>query len=264
MANGLCRFVIEFLGETHDHKIKHKARARRAYHARNYPWTYEVRSTPHHTRHITTQSLRGVVVECRPPARARGVRSRDVRPPERGEGGVPRKPSRSEWIRAFVVRGANAKIGRKHGQVRRRFGPALHASWSPLLLFSMSRRAASALGGLPLSLARGRVSRRAKTPSTSHDELLHQLRRKSWQLNDLERHPVCYGVPLGQDGGPSKAVSVDCGLKSPSILVPQLGAALTDALRERQLRLSQRLSRIVGVHIHLDDAMRERLVSLRA
>ena len=162
-----------------------------------------------------------------------------------------------------MVRGANAKIGRSTGS-EKEIRACTARELSPLLLFSMSRRAASALGGLPLSLARGRVSRRAKTPSTSHDELLHQLRRKSWQLNDLERHPVCYGVPLGQDGGPSKAVSVDCGLKSPSILVPQLGAALTDALRERHLRLSQRLSRIVGVHIHLDDAMRERLVSLRA
>ena len=135
------------------------------------------------------------MVECRPPARARGVRSRDVRPPERGEGGVPRKPSRSEWIRAFVVRGANAKIGRSTSS-EKEIRACTARELSPLLLFSMSRRAASALGGLPLSLARGRVSRRTKTPSTSHDELLHQLRRKSWQLNDLERHPVCYGVPV--------------------------------------------------------------------
>ena len=130
-----CRFVIEFLGETHDHKIKHKARAGRAYHARNYPWTYEV--LVHHTRHITTQSLRGVVVECRPPARARGVRSRDVRPPERGEGGVPRKPSRSEWIRAFVVRGANAKIGRSTGS-EKEIRACTARELSPLLLLMYS------------------------------------------------------------------------------------------------------------------------------
>ena len=114
------------------------------------------------------------------------------------------------------VRGARCeRQNRQEARAVRRSVRACTArELSPLLLFSMSRRAASALGGLPLSLARGRVSRRAKTPSTSHDELLHQLRRKSWQLNDLERHPVCYGVPLGQDGGPSKAVSVDCGLKN--------------------------------------------------
>ena len=40
------------------------------------------------------------------------------------------------------------------------------------------------------------------------------LRRKAWQVSDLDRHPVCLGVPLGQDGGDAKAVSVDCGLKT--------------------------------------------------
>ncbi len=40
------------------------------------------------------------------------------------------------------------------------------------------------------------------------------LRRKAWQLKDLERNPVCLGVPVGQDGGEQRGVSVDIGLKT--------------------------------------------------
>ena len=53
-----------------------------------------------------------------------------------------------------------------------------------------------------------------KPPPTSRQELMALLKRKSWQVRDLERHPVVLGVPLGQDGGPSQGVSVDIGLKT--------------------------------------------------
>ena len=55
---------------------------------------------------------------------------------------------------------------------------------------------------------------RQAVPRTSRDELVQLLRRKAWQMQDLNRHPVCLGVPLGQDGGETKGVSVDCGLKT--------------------------------------------------
>ena len=51
-------------------------------------------------------------------------------------------------------------------------------------------------------------------PRTSRDMLMGLLRRKAWQLRDLEHHPACLGVPLGQDGGAAKGVSVDLGLKT--------------------------------------------------
>jgi hypothetical protein len=100
----------------------------------------------------------------------------------------------------------------------------------------------AALGGLPVAAAaatRGRAGRsvlRHSAPRTSHDELLKLLRRKAWQLRDLERHPVCLGLPLGQDGGPTKGVSGDCGLKNMATVslndlvdcVPELKEALVD------------------------------------
>ena len=85
----------------------------------------------------------------------------------------------------------------------------------------MRRRLGSAaLGGLPLAAAsatRGRAGRstvRQVPPRTSRDMLMGLLRRKAWQLRDLEHHPACLGVPLGQDGGAAKGVSVDLGLKT--------------------------------------------------
>lgn len=84
----------------------------------------------------------------------------------------------------------------------------------------MRRRPSTALGGLPIAAAaatRGRVGRstlQQATPRTSRDELEQLLRRKAWQLKDVNRNPVVLGVPIGQDGGETKGVSVDCGLKS--------------------------------------------------
>ena len=85
----------------------------------------------------------------------------------------------------------------------------------------MSRKPlAAALGGLPLSAAaatRGRAGRamvRQAAPRTSRDELVQTLRRKAWQLHDVNRHPVVLGVPLGQDGGETRGVSVDIGIKT--------------------------------------------------
>ena len=67
-------------------------------------------------------------------------------------------------------------------------------------------------------------------------ELLSLLKRKGWQVQDVDRNPVVLGVPLGQDGGSSQAVSIDIGLKnramvSVSELVnasPQLREVLTE------------------------------------
>ena len=104
---------------------------------------------------------------------------------------------------------------------------------------------AAALGGLPLAAAsatRARVGRsvlRQAAPTTSRDALMDTLRRKAWQLQDLARHPVALGVPLGQDGGESKAVSVDIGIKTPaSVSLPDLidcSPDLKEALYERGL-----------------------------
>lgn len=68
------------------------------------------------------------------------------------------------------------------------------------------------LGGLPATSAA--MAKAAGRQRTSRAELLALLKRKSWQVNDLAAHPVCLGVPLGQDGGESQGVSVDIGLKN--------------------------------------------------
>lgn len=76
----------------------------------------------------------------------------------------------------------------------------------------------TALGGLPLFAAQAtkhipNTVVRQKPIKTSRDELMQLLRRKSWQVEDLEKHPMVLGVPLGQDGGSQRGVSVDIGLK---------------------------------------------------
>ena len=75
----------------------------------------------------------------------------------------------------------------------------------------------TALGGMPVAAARatrGTGVVRQQVPRTSRTELVSLLRRKAWQVDDLKRHPVCLGVPLGQNGGEQYGVSVDIGLKS--------------------------------------------------
>lgn len=116
------------------------------------------------------------------------------------------------------------------------------------------RRAASGLGGLPLpSAARGRGGRRAAPRAiaaaaaavaavplpavrTSRDELLSLLKHKSWQVRDVERHPLVLGVPLGQDGS-SQAVSVDIGLKNMAVVSM---SELANASPEFKLALVER------------------------
>lgn len=96
----------------------------------------------------------------------------------------------------------------------------------------------TALGGLPLAAAGARRAGRAATvrrtvPSTSREELLSLLRRKGWQLQDVERHPVVLGVPLGQDGGSSRGVSIDMGMKIPAVIsLSELSDASTDFKRK--------------------------------
>lgn len=75
------------------------------------------------------------------------------------------------------------------------------------------------LGGMPAAVTRaargaGRSVVRQPVPRTSRTELVGLLRRKGWQVDDLKKHPVCLGVPLGQDGGNQSGVSVDIGLKA--------------------------------------------------
>lgn len=63
-----------------------------------------------------------------------------------------------------------------------------------------------ALGGLSRRAPRPRLNERAQFQSL--------LRRKGWLLQDVEKHPVCLGVPLGRNGGSESAISVDVGLKN--------------------------------------------------
>ena len=67
-------------------------------------------------------------------------------------------------------------------------------------------RGAKLLGGL---------ARVRSTPvPTARVEFESLLRRKSAWLQDVAKHPLCLGVPLGRNGGPDKAITVDLGLKS--------------------------------------------------
>ena len=77
----------------------------------------------------------------------------------------------------------------------------------------------TALGGLPLAFAAA-TRRRAGTSvtqippgNTSRGKLLSLLKRKGWQVEDLERNPAVLGVPLGQNGK-GAGVEVDIGLKN--------------------------------------------------
>jgi hypothetical protein len=101
-------------------------------------------------------------------------------------------------------------------------------------------RGRTALGGLPLAAAAGSAARttaRTPIPKTSRTELLSLLRRKAWQVSDIERHPVVLGVPLGQNGGPTKAVSIDIGLKNMvHVSVPELVDACPDLKEKLALR----------------------------
>ena len=61
----------------------------------------------------------------------------------------------------------------------------------------------------------GGLARVRSTPvRTARAEFEQLLRRKSAWLQDLEKHPLCVGVPLGRNGGPDKSISVDLGLKN--------------------------------------------------
>ncbi len=89
---------------------------------------------------------------------------------------------------------------------------------------TMSRRV-PALGGLPrvaVGASRASATRpsisQLRAPRTSRGELLSLLKRKSWQVRDVDRHPLVLGVPLGQDGGPAQGVSVDIGLKNMAVV----------------------------------------------
>ena len=80
---------------------------------------------------------------------------------------------------------------------------------------------------------------RERVPRTSRDELMDLLKRKAWQMRDLEKHPVCLGVPLGQDGGPSQGVTVDLGLKTMATIsltdLVEASPKLKETLYERAL-----------------------------
>ena len=61
----------------------------------------------------------------------------------------------------------------------------------------------------------GGLARARSTPvPTARAEFEQLLRRKSAWLQDVEKHPLCLGVPLGRNGGPDKSITVDLGLKS--------------------------------------------------
>lgn len=63
--------------------------------------------------------------------------------------------------------------------------------------------------------------------------MLNLLRRKGWQIEDVDKHPVVLGVPLGQDGGPSQGVSIDIGLKSMAVVsLSELADASSDFKRK--------------------------------
>jgi len=53
---------------------------------------------------------------------------------------------------------------------------------------------------------------------TDCDGFLSYLRSKGAWLGDVERHPVCLGVPLGVTGSSGRTVAVDLGLKSPAAM----------------------------------------------
>ena len=61
----------------------------------------------------------------------------------------------------------------------------------------------------------GGLSRaRSKPVLTGRAEFEQLLRRKSAWLQDVKKHPLVLGVPLGRNGGPDKAISVDLGMKN--------------------------------------------------
>tara|TARA_B110001452_G_scaffold137417_1_gene114255 strand:+ start:121 stop:540 length:420 start_codon:yes stop_codon:yes gene_type:complete len=82
------------------------------------------------------------------------------------------------------------------------------------------------LGGLSRRAARPRPNDRAQFQSL--------LRRKGWLLQDVEKHPVCLGVPLGRNGGSESAISVDVGLKN-MVQVSSRGLAGASAQYKRAL-----------------------------
>jgi len=55
---------------------------------------------------------------------------------------------------------------------------------------------------------------RSKPVLTGRAEFEQLLRRKSAWLQDVEKHPLVLGVPLGRNGGPDKAITMDLGLKN--------------------------------------------------
>eukprot|EP00962_Isochrysis_galbana_P029223 scaffold9331_cov116-Isochrysis_galbana.AAC.2 len=69
------------------------------------------------------------------------------------------------------------------------------------------------LGGLPTR--GGRAAAVVKT-RTSRSEFIEYLRKKGVWLEDVEKHPVCLGIPLGMTGSSGRTVAVDVGLKNPA------------------------------------------------
>lgn len=82
----------------------------------------------------------------------------------------------------------------------------------------MSASVVCRLGGLP-ALAGARRSL-AMAPRTPRSEFLGYLKSKSAWLTDVDKHPVCLGVPIGVSGGGanSKTVNVDVGLKFQAVI----------------------------------------------
>ena len=95
---------------------------------------------------------------------------------------------------------------------------------------SCSESSMPRIGGLPSRLRAvatdgrsvGRATQAAAAASSrapsAREEFMGLLRRKAWCLDDVEKHPVVLGVPLGMVAGSGKTIAVDVGLKNPATI----------------------------------------------
>ena len=89
----------------------------------------------------------------------------------------------------------------------------------------MSKTSGALLGGL------SRV--RSAAAPTARAEFEQLLRSKSAWLQDVSKHPLCAGVPLGRQGGAEGSISVDLGLKNFSqISTRELAASSSEYRRQ--------------------------------
>ena len=92
---------------------------------------------------------------------------------------------------------------------------------------------------MPLSQLGGLSRMRSAAAPTARAEFERLLRNKSAWLQDVSKHPLCAGVPLGRNGGPEQAISMDIGAKNLARVSTRELAASSSQYKQQLIRCTK-------------------------